>query len=112
MFETIYWFLISPLLKWVGLAGVIAAGSLFLWATMPVWMPHRFRDILLMIGIGAIMFIGISTYFFNAGQDHFAQRIAAKDAAAERRVNRALHSVDACYDAGGRWDQTVGACSK
>lgn len=116
MMETILWFFLSPLLKWLGLYGIVAVIGLSVWMfapRTPPWFPidlNRFREAGLLIGLFAIGLMFISTHFFNAGQDHMAQRIAARDQAAQRRVLRALDTVDLC--GAENWDVTTGSCRR
>jgi hypothetical protein len=115
MLTALYFFFLSPLLKWLGFAGLIAAGGFFVYfATprLPAWFPinlEPFRNIGGIVALAAVAFMLFASHFFNAGQRHMAQRIASKDQAAIARVTDALREVNAC---GEDWDQSTGTCMK
>lgn len=113
MFGTIWfaikWFFLSPLLPWVSTASVIAVVCALLFLMVP-GLTAEARRWCLMIGVGAVAFIFASSYFFELGQDHQAQKTAAKDKAAIQRNERKQHDVDACNN-GVDWDVTTGTCA-
>lgn len=104
MIESLIWFFVSPLLKWLTLSVAIGIG-----AAVAAWLLPQFRLTLILVSVGAFSFTGISTHFFRSGEQHMAQRIAAKDAAAVQRVTDAQGLVDAC-NGGLDWDVTAGTC--
>ena len=111
MMTMIWFFVFSPLMKWLGVAGLIAAGGIALYLLTPAWFPGRFRNAAGLVGVGAIGFMVLSSHFFYSGQRHMAQLIAAKDEAAVKRVERSRHDVDQCND-GLDWDTVTGTCAK
>jgi uncharacterized membrane protein YedE/YeeE len=117
MWTSIYLFFVSPLLKWLGLSGLIGAVGIAIYLLAPrtpPWFPidlNRFRKVALAVGIGAFVVGGFFWYAFHQGESHMAQRIAAKDRDAERRVERALIDVEAC-NGGVNWNVTTGSCNR
>jgi thiol:disulfide interchange protein len=107
---SIYLFLVSPLLKWVTVSGLIGAGGVALYLLTPAWFPARFRNAAGIVGIAAL--VGGAFYWmaFHAGEKHMAQRIAAQDQEAVNDKDAALKDVHACRNRGGTWDVTVGVC--
>jgi hypothetical protein len=115
MMSALYWFFLSPLLKWLGMSGIIGCAGIAIYLLaprFPAWFPvnfERLRNLAGAVGVGAFVVGGFFWYAFHSGENYFAQRIAAKDQAAVQRVGEALVEVNAC---GEDWDQSTGTCKK
>jgi hypothetical protein len=111
MFEAAAIMFFSPIVKMLGISGLIAAACIALWFLAPAWLPIN-RTRLLEIAAVA-MFCGFySLYWFRQGENTMAAMIAAKDRAAIARANEALKSVDDCEKSGGTWHVESGSCSR
>ena len=109
MWSQFWLFLLSPLLKWVTVTGIIGVGGLLIFFLSPNFVSDRVRVLCGMVGAGALCGGIFYWYAFHAGERHMAQRIAAKDKAAIQRVDEGRKEVEAC-NGGIDWDDTVGAC--
>ena len=49
---------------------------------------------------------------FQAGSAAMAAEVERRNAAAAETARRAKRGVDACYDAGGSWNQETGRCDR
>lgn len=110
--STVALFFLSPLLKWLTVTTVVGAlgiaGFFLVPAPIAALWPHL-RTWCLIVGVSALC--GGTFYWkaFHDGETHMAQRVAAKDAAAIRRVQDSLREVDSC-NGGVDWDVTTGTC--
>lgn len=111
MMGIIWAWVLSPLWAALSLSMIVAIGAFALAWFMPAWFPPRFRNTAIGVGIGALVVGGFYWWAFHAGEQHMMRLIAAKDAAAIQRVQRATHDVDACYNRGGNWDASTGTCN-
>jgi hypothetical protein len=108
MWSSIISFFLSPLLKWVTVTGLIGAAGIALFFLLPVGVALRTRVICLIVGLCALCGGSFFWYAFHAGEHHFAQRIAAKEAAAQALVGKAEAKLDACGALD--WDPITGTC--
>lgn len=111
MSRTILLFLLSPLTKYLTLSVMVGAGGLFLFFAWPRWLPGgaRFSNTAGIVGVCALCAGSAYWWAFHAGEQHMAQRIAAKDQRAIERIDRGAKEVNDC-NGGLDWDVTVGAC--
>lgn len=111
MLTSIALLIFSPIVKMLGISGLIAAACIALFILAPAWLPIN-RQRLLEIAAVAI-FVGFySLYWFKQGEGYMAAKIAAKDQEAIGRVNDALKNVDDCEKTGGTWHVEDGSCSR
>lgn len=111
MLATFVAFLLSPLLKYLTLSVVVGGGGILIYLLTPAWVPARFHNAAGIVGICALTGGGFYWWAFHAGEQHMAQRIAAKDAAALTLVKGALDKVDACNN-GVDWNVENGTCNR
>lgn len=76
--------------------------------------------LMLISGLGAGVPLGAAGYAigkavghhqgFNDGTAKMAVAVEKQNATAAQAAKIARQSLDTCYDAGGRWDQSTGKC--
>lgn len=111
MLAQIALFFASALFKTLSLTTIVGGGCLVLWFLAPVWLTKVINTVhLLWAGIAILGFGVVAWYYFHAGEEHMAKRIAARDAAAIQRVNVGREEVESC-NGGVDWDVVTGSCN-
>lgn len=110
----LWWFLWHPITQ-LSATFLAALGCILPALLIPKWVEtvvHVPRRQLLEIG-AVLMVLGVlSTYWFNRGETHMLNKLAARDDRAVQRADQAKGSVDKCYQIGGEWDAITGSCSR
>ena len=109
MIENLLIDLQSPLTVLITGCTLIFVSCGALWFFAPAWLPVNHKHLAWAAGI-SLFIATFAWYWFHAGEDNMARKIAAKDAGAISRVNEAVKNVNACEAKGGTWDVTVGSC--
>lgn len=111
MLTSIALLIFSPIVKMLGISGIIAAICIALAVFEPAWFPLS-RQRLLEVAAVALFCGFYSLYWFSQGETYMTSKIAAKDKAAIDHVVKALKEVQACEDSGGTWNVEDGSCSR
>lgn len=110
MWQQVVVFLLSPLLKYMTVFTIVGAIGIGIYFVTPRWLPFD-RRFALMVGVGSLVCGAFYWWAFAAGEAHMTQRMAARDAVAVQRVERAVYEVQRCEQNGGTWDVTTGNCN-